>query len=79
MPFIYKYDLFYQDRLGTTTRNTQNKAVVFHTTAGDSESGDTDERRVQFPDGSVDDWGVEDFVLAKPKKVRNAILYHLYI
>jgi hypothetical protein len=42
--------------------------VVFHATAGDAESGDTDERSVQFPDGSADDWAVEDFVLAKPKK-----------
>ena len=32
---------------------------------------DPDERQVEFPDGTVDDWSIEDFVLAKkpaPKK-----------
>ena len=46
---------------------------MFHATAGDAESGDTDERSVQFPDGSADDWAVEDFVLAKPKKKKKQL------
>ena len=41
---------------------------VVRATAGDAESGDTDERSVQFPDARAEDWAVEDFVLAKPKK-----------
>jgi hypothetical protein len=47
--------------------------VVFHATAGDAESGDTDERSVQFPDGSADDWAVEDFVLTEPKKKKKQL------
>ena len=38
---------------------------------GEADSKDPDERKVEFPDGSVDDWGVDDFVLVKkapPKK-----------
>ena len=32
---------------------------------GEADSSDPDQRRVEFSDGTVDDWDVEDFMLVK--------------
>jgi len=68
-------DVFLLSRQARDKRKEHSKqgGGVVRATAGDAESGDTDERSVQFPDGSADDWAVEDFVLAKPKKKKKQL------